>query len=202
MALPLGAVVLGACSSANASVDTRTASPPVVTIVAPFRASVPATPGTVFVEGDSLTVGVASMLPDLLNAAGWTVTLDAQVGRVTPTGISILANRASEIGATLVIALGTNDPPDPIAFSSHIDQVMHIAASRRVIWVTVARAGWDALDSALIAAQSRWANLHVIDWRPVIAAHPSMLAGDGIHLTPAGYDLRAVFIAAAIESTG
>jgi len=154
----------------------------------------------VFIEGDSLTVGMEQSLPALLAAAGWTVTMDAQIGRATPDGISILADRTYEIGRTLVVALGTNDPPNAAEFSSRVDEVMNIAAGRRVIWVTVARAGWDALDDALITAQARWANLHVIDWRPVIADHPEMLAGDGIHLTPAGYDLRAAFVAAAIET--
>jgi lysophospholipase L1-like esterase len=153
----------------------------------------------VFVEGDSLTVGMAPYLPALMGS-GWDLTVDAGIGRATPAGISILAQRGSDIGATLVVALGTNDTADPAAFSSHIDQVMHIAGTRRVIWVTVARAGWERLDTALLAAQARWPNLQVIDWRPVIAAHPDMRGADGIHLTEAGYRLRARFVAAAIQS--
>jgi len=154
----------------------------------------------VFVEGDSLTVGIEPYLPTLLAEAGWTATMDEQIGRTTATGVSMIAGRATEIGGTLVVALGTNDPSDPYAFASRIDEVMGIAAGRRVIWVTVARAGWDSLDEALNEAQARWANLHVLDWRPVIDAHPAMQAGDGIHLTQEGYQLRAEFVATAIES--
>jgi hypothetical protein len=98
------------------------------------------------------------------------------------------------------MALGTNDAPDPIAFASQIDEVMTMAGGRRVIWITIARAGWDALNRALFAAEARWSDLHVIDWRPIIAAHPAMQAADGIHLTLEGYELRAQFIAAAIGS--
>jgi len=154
----------------------------------------------VFVEGDSLTVGMSVDLPTMLDAAGWTVTIDAQIGRATAAGVSVLAQRADEIGGTLVVGLGTNDLPDPAAFSDRIDEVMTVATGRRVIWVTVARQGWDGLDEVLIAAQSRWTNLHVIDWRPVIAQLPTMQAGDGIHLTEEGYRLRAAFVAAAIEA--
>jgi lysophospholipase L1-like esterase len=100
------------------------------------------------------------------------------------------------------MALGTNDEPDATAFASRIDELMTMAAGRRVLWVTVARAGWGALDTALIKAESKWPNLHVVDWRPVIAAEPAMQAGDGIHLTVEGYELRARFIAAAIETVG
>jgi lysophospholipase L1-like esterase len=152
----------------------------------------------VFVEGDSLTVGIAPYLPALLSAEGWDVTIDAEVGRLTATGLSLLAGRADEIGGTLVVALGTNDAPDPVAYAARIDEVMALAAGRRVIWVGVARSGYDALDEVLIAAQYRWSNLHVIDWRPIIAAHPDMRAADGIHLTDAGYQLRAEVIAQAI----
>ena len=156
----------------------------------------------VFVEGDSLTVGIAPYLPALLTGDGWDVTIDAEVGRLTATGLTMLAGRADEIGGTLVVALGTNDPPDPVAYAARIDEVMALAAGRRVIWVSVARAGYDALDEALIAAQYRWSNLHVIDWRPIIATHPDLRAADGIHLTDAGYQLRAEVIAQAIERTG
>jgi lysophospholipase L1-like esterase len=184
-------------SAVGVGVGGPTRPGPQATTAAPNRTAVDR---TVFVEGDSLTVGISAYLPSLLAADGWTVTVDGQIGRATPAGISILADRALERTGTLVVALGTNDSPDPGVFSSRIDQVMHIAAGRRVIWVTVARAGWDGLDSALLAASTRWPNLHVIDWRPVIAAHPAMQAADGVHLTTAGYQLRAQFIAAAIET--
>ena len=155
----------------------------------------------VFVEGDSLTVGIAPYLPAMLTDEGWGVTIDAEVGRFTAAGIAMLAARTADIGGTLVVGLGTNDPPDPVAYAARIDEVLALAAGRRVIWVSVARAGDDALDEALIAAQYRWSNLHVIDWRPIIAAHPELRAADGIHLTDAGYQLRAEVIAQAIERT-
>jgi len=217
--LAVGAAVLGACSSAavgSAPVASLTASAadpvragaPAVAAVLPPTGTAGSAAGAngavddrrVFVEGDSLTVGMSVDLPTMLDAAGWTVTIDAQIGRATAAGVSVLAQRADEIGGTLVVGLGTNDLPDPAAFSDRIDEVMSVAAGRRVIWVTVGRQGWDGLDEVLIAAQSRWTNLHVIDWRPVIAQFPTMQAGDGIHLTEEGYRLRAAFVAAAIEA--
>ena len=163
-------------------------------------APTPAIDHRVFVEGNSLTVGASPYLAALLATAGWSVTMDGQVGRDTATGTAIVAEREAGIHGTLVVALGTNDPPDPTLFASRIDMLMESATSLRVIWVTVARSGWDGLDAMLVAALSRWPNLKVIDWRPVIARHPDMLAGDGIHLTEAGYQLRAAFIADAVEA--
>jgi len=189
-----------ACSAASATPTTASTTPALSPAVAGAPAAKP--DRQVFIEGDSLTVGVAPFLTPLLAAAGWAVTVDAQVGRDTPTGARNLAQRATELDRTIVVALGTNDLPDPLAFSSNIDLIMEIAGGRRVIWVTVARYGWDRLDQALVNAESRWPNLAIVDWRPMIARHPDMRAYDGIHLTEAGYRLRALFIADAIETTG
>ncbi len=201
VSLAVSTAVIGACGSAPVAMTAA----PVLGVrsglgATPLPAGMPALDRRVFVEGDSLTVGMSPMLTTLLSDAGWEATLDAQVGRATPIGIGNLVDRVSEIGGTVVVALGTNDPPDPAAFSSRIDEVMAVAAGRRVIWVTIARAGYDGMDDALVAAEPRWAKLRVIDWRPVIAAHPEMQAGDGIHLTPEGYQLRAQFVATAIET--
>jgi lysophospholipase L1-like esterase len=199
LAVGVAVTVLAGCASAGATVATPSPTvAPTTTTIDPTSALVDR---RVFVEGDSLIVGIEPYLPGLLAAADWDVTIDAQVGRLTTTGISILAGRTAEIGGTIVVGLGTNDLPDPTAFAARIDEVMAIAAGRRVIWVSVARTGYDAVDEALIAAQYRWSNLHVIDWRPIIAAHPEMRVGDGIHLTDAGYQLRAEIIAQAIERT-
>ena len=208
----LGIVVIGACSSGGGrGVGRGVSGPSALAVAAPVHVPTPVTGGgadpalidrRVFVEGDSLTVGITEPLSTLLDSAGWTVILDAQVGRTTAEGITLLSEHASEFGGTLVVALGTNDPPDPTLFAQHIDEVMQLASGRRVIWVTVARSGWDVLDVALIAAQLRWPNLRVIDWRPIIAAQPMLRAADGIHLTLAGYQLRAAFVAQAVEVGG
>lgn len=202
LGVALGTLGLAACSTSGALTSTVSGGTPSAA-ASPVAVATPDSPFVdrrVFVEGDSLTVGIADFLPAMLDPVGRPVTVDAQVGRTTAEGIDSLQMRTSEIGGTLVVALGTNDLPDPVAFAASIDQIMIIAAGRPVIWVTVARAGWDQLDEALITAQARWSNLEVIDWRPIIAAHPLMLGADGIHLTEAGYQLRALFIAGAVES--
>ncbi|MDQ1391097.1 MAG: hypothetical protein QOF30_74 [Acidimicrobiaceae bacterium] len=211
LGLALSTILVGACSAAatgapRSATDSDLAAsqtPPAVAAASPLR-SAGSTPvlddRRVFVEGDSLTVGVAPFLPALLGASGWSVTMDDEIGRTTAEGISIVAQRRWAVGGTLVVALGTNDLPDPTEFALRIDEVMTLAAGRRVIWVTIARAGWDGLDRALFVAEARWPDLHVIDWRPFVAAWPAIRAADGIHLTLEGYELRAQFIASAIES--
>ncbi len=203
-------VLVGACSAgangaprAATDSDVAASETPAVAAASPLRSDGSTSvleDRRVFVEGDSLTVGVAPFLPALLAASGWSVTMDGEIGRTTAEGIGIVAGRLWAVGGTLVVALGTNDLPDPTEFSSRIDEVMTLAAGRRVIWVTIARAGWDGLDRALFLAEARWPDLHVIDWRPFVVARPAIRAADGIHLTLEGYELRAQFIASAIES--
>jgi lysophospholipase L1-like esterase len=43
-------------------------------------------------------------------------------------------------------------------------------------------------------------SLQVVDWSAEVAGAPSLLAGDGVHATPAGYSTRAQLYAAAIRA--
>jgi lysophospholipase L1-like esterase len=43
-------------------------------------------------------------------------------------------------------------------------------------------------------------SLQVIDWSAVVAGSPSLIAGDGVHATPAGYRVRARLYADAIQA--
>jgi len=42
--------------------------------------------------------------------------------------------------------------------------------------------------------------LSVLRWDLFIKQHPRLLAGDGIHLTPAGYQVRGRMIADAVRA--
>jgi lysophospholipase L1-like esterase len=69
--------------------------------------------GTLFVVGDSLTVGTEAFgsLSTKMNALGiWTnVVMDAKVGRKASLGASVIRKGISSSTTALVIALGTND---------------------------------------------------------------------------------------------
>lgn len=153
--------------------------------------------------GDSLTVGALGFGNFLRRsaAAGLTATVDAKVGRFTPTGAQIVAGRAASgrLEPTVVVALGTNDMSGLVTDSrldALIDQVLRATGpDRRVIWVNLrlrATARAQRFNDALVRMARRHPNLQIADW----AVHPgsALLAGDGVHLTTEGYRQRAQFM--------
>jgi lysophospholipase L1-like esterase len=203
----MGAVVLAALVAACAPAAARSASPPPgnppstlgVDPVTPSTVPLPpdtATTGPVLLLGDSLTVGVEPFLPALL--PGWQVQFDARVGRTTEQGIASLAADPGELAPTVVVGLGTNDQTTAEGFSQNVDKLMAMLGDRRVLWVNVARKGYDAFDAVLAADAGRYTNLELIDWASAYSSHPKEQAADGIHATDDGYRLRSQIIASAL----
>jgi hypothetical protein len=204
----------GACSPAVArSLAPPAAAPSSPTTTAP--AVTPTTAGTVpllpvvpetintgplFALGDSLTVGIEPYLPALL--PGWRVRFDAQVGRTTAEAIAIVRSHPSELAPTVVVGLGTNDDPSPTEFAQHVDELMALLGSRRVLWVNLNRAGYESFNDVLAGAAVRYPNLQVVDWATPYADNLQDQTSDGIHATEAGYQLRAWIIASALTSPG
>jgi len=92
---------------------------------------------------------------------------------------------ANHLGATVVIATGTNGLVSP----QELDTVLTSLADRqRVVLVNdhMDRA-WAAPNNALFPqAAKAHPNVVVADWDAAAAAHPEWLTQDGVHLTPAG----------------
>lgn len=171
------------------------------TIVTGGPASVSAAPaprGTLFVEGDSLTVGSSSAIKSSLRGDFRRIRVDAQVGRNTPTGISRLtAGRKANVW---VVALGTNDAPDRRTMKRHVKTVLRQARHRPVLWVSVWRSpAYAGVNRMLSKLDQRYAQLAVLRWDVFIKDHPRLLASDRIHLTPAGYQVRGRMIADAVR---
>src|SRR4051812_46413803 len=82
--------------------------PPVTTSPAPNPG---ASRHALVLIGDSLAVGVQSLLPSLL--PGWRVTVDGRVGRPLAEGMGIIAQTAlpSDGATVLAVSLFTNDDP-------------------------------------------------------------------------------------------
>jgi hypothetical protein len=185
-------------SPASTAAPTSSTTAPVVT--APPTTAVPdtVTTGPVFALGDSLTVGIEPYLPALL--PGRRVRFDAQVGRTTAEAIAIVKSHPSELAPTVVVGLGTNDDLSPDEFAQNVDVLMALLGDRRVLWVNLNRPGYGDFNAVLATAALRYPNLQVVDWATPYAENPQDQAGDGIHATQAGYQLRAEVIASAIES--
>lgn len=159
----------------------------------------PAPRGMLFVEGDSLTVGSSTAIRNSLRGDFRRVKVDAQVGRNTPTGISRLT--AGRKAKAWVVALGTNDAPDRRTMRRHVKTVLRQARNRPVLWVSVWRSpAYAGVNRMLSKLDRRHTQLSVLRWDLFIKEHPRLLARDGVHLTPAGYQVRGRMIADAVRA--
>jgi hypothetical protein len=141
---------------------------------------------------------------------GWSGQFDCVRSRPTSEAVALLSGRA-DLPGTVVVSLGTNDAgtlqsPGTAtdAYGTLIDQVMAAAGDKQVRWVNVAsdQAGAGAINAAITAAAERHPNLKVIDMAAVVRNDRSLLGGDGIHLSSAGYTKRVETIAGSLGSGG
>ena len=159
------------------------------------------TADSVLVIGDSLTVGTQmygnTLEQDLRDAGVTNVSVSAESGRPTSTGLSILESAGVTDGA-VVLALGTNDVHVRGAdtFADYIDRAMAaVPENVQVYWLNLYTDQWvsdDAYNATIVSKAGQYVNLHVMDFES--AASSSWLAGDNVHLSPNGYIARSQFI--------
>ncbi len=160
-------------------------------------------PHDVLVIGDSLAVGMA----DALRAAlpGWRVRIDGKISRPLAVGMQLLAQEP-DVPAIVAISLFTNDDPGA---TGALEQAVRTTASRPggcAVWATIVRppyngVSYDAANRVLerLGGELRL-GLQLVDWAGMVAQSPSLVAGDGVHATPAGYAARGQAYAAAIRA--
>lgn len=151
----------------------------------------------VYVQGDSLTVGSASALRRTLGPNVADVTVDAAIGRFTGTGLARTSHdRRARNARVWVIALGTNDSPDPSTMRRSVRRSLRMAGSNRhVIWVTLQRPGpYGRVNKMLRRLAATTPRLHIVDWARLLNARSGLLAYDNVHATAAGYRARARII--------
>ena len=152
----------------------------------------------VYVQGDSLTVGTARPLSAKIGQKVSQLHVDAQVGRHTATGMARLARdpraRRSHVW---VVALGTNDAPNPTTIKKHVTRSLKLAGKKReVVWLTLRRpGGYERVNQMLRKLDRSRERLHVVDWAKQTTRQRHILAGDGVHATHSGYSVRAEMIA-------
>jgi lysophospholipase L1-like esterase len=180
--------------------------------------------GSVFIVGDSLTVGMSGTRPAWERTAfpELKVSVEAAVSRATARGdftyrgtryahgISVLeSNPSAQAASTWIVALGSNDLTGSAASSDvyveKIREVMTLAQDRSVVWVNVHRAKFhdprlDPVNVALRQAQTRYASLSVLDWAAAVSGNEDEYLTDGLHLTPRGVDRRVELIQRANTS--
>ncbi len=170
-------------------------APPPLTDATP---SSPTSSGPVLNLGDSLAVGSGPALAAKLT--GRTVRTLAARNRTSTQGLASL-RRVSDVPATLVVQLGTNDT-NVATFRANVRSILAIArhASARVLWVNISRPALDGstagdLNDVLEREVARHDNLKLVDWAATVAAGRVDLADDVHPATPAGYETRARLIA-------
>jgi hypothetical protein len=191
---------------AQAAAGATPASTPGSTTAATTAASTaptaltPAVGGTVFMLGDSITVGAQPKLPSQF--PGWTVTVDAKVGRFLNEAIPIAQTRRNEITGVAVVHLGNNYGGNQEAFRQQVDQMMTaLNGVKLVVWVTVAedRPTQTQVNTELRSIPARYPNAAVIDWTAEWAAHRDYTGGDHLHLTGKGSTAFASFVANGVR---
>ncbi len=164
-------------------------------------------PTRVVVVGDSLAVGIKSLLPGMLS--GYRVSVDARTGRPLTEGMQIIGGQ--DVGGTvLAVSLFTNDDPGAVdALEAAVRRTVDaVGPNGCAVWATIVRppyngVSYKAANARLVALESELSpRLILAPWAETVASQPSLVAGDGVHGTPAGYRARASLYAQAIRSCG
>lgn len=156
--------------------------------------------GSVTTVGDSLNVGMEPYLDDELR--GWRLVHRNENGRRTAEGVAELRALGDALAQVVVVSLGTNDAgSDPAAFRGHVDEVLALAGpSRCIVWLTISLGGPEELNGVLEDAARRHPNLELADWATLVEEEPELLAVDGLHGTPDGYERRAELVAGSARA--
>jgi hypothetical protein len=121
------------------------------------------------------------------------IDVDAAVSRQWVTGETVVQELRSEgqLGATVVVALGTNGPITPADFDTMMSDLAGVA---RVVFVTVhVDQPWqDPVNAVLEAGVARYSNTVLADWAGLAAAHPEWFYSDGTHLPIGGPGAQAL----------
>jgi peptidoglycan/LPS O-acetylase OafA/YrhL len=153
--------------------------------------------GQVTAVGDSVMLASAQGLEDDLPG----IDIDAKVGMQMATGIQIVQALAAsgDLRRFVVVGLGTNGSITP----GQVWALRKATGHDRVLIMvnTYGPMSWEPGVNAVLA-KATWHKPHVAlaDWTDAIAAHRSLLWGDGIHPQPSGGRLYARVIADTIRS--
>ena len=213
VASAVAAAGLSACKTATtdphhrAHAGVRRAAPAVPTTVPdPTTTSAPSThgpitspplpaPGPGFVAGHVTVVGDSVML-DYQTDLDWDLPgadVQASVGRQWTTGQTLLqqAKASGQLGAVVVVGLGTNGPITTAQF----DAIMSVlAGASRVVFVNVVvdRPWQDPNNAVLAAGVRRYPNAVLADWYTLATQNPGWLYSTGTHLPIGGTGAQAL----------
>jgi hypothetical protein len=200
--------------AASRKSSPQPAAPTTTTETSPPASPAPSPPssnsktGTLVMVGDSLAVGVRTLLPAAL--PGWQVQVLGRTGRPLAEGMNVLSSldlAGTGTRPVLAISLFTNDDPThTTALQAAVSRTLLAVGSRGcVIWATIVRpplngVSYQAANALLERLASGDPRLVIVPWAQQVAANPSLVGADGVHPTPAGYQQRARLYAQAAQS--
>jgi hypothetical protein len=199
----------GGESSTPKPAQTQTQPPSTPTTPAPTTPAPSSTAGgTLVLVGDSLAVGVRSLLPAAL--PDWKVQVLARTGRSLAEGMGVVSGLDLSRGSprpVLAISLFTNDDPSHTsALEAAVRKSLATVGPRGcALWATIVRPPFNgttyrAANALLARLAAEDARLRIVPWAEQVAANPTLMGADGVHPTPAGYQLRAQLYAQAAQS--
>jgi len=147
-----------------------------------------ATTGGLWVTGDSVILGIRSVLGENHPIA----LINARIGRQAPELLDVMVHDKTQVvGSTVVFDLGNNN-----ALSR--DQVVAIFEvvkdqPKIIVVNTAVPRPWREGNNALLADVARnYSNVTIVDWNAISQGHPEYFAPDGVHLVPTGV---AIYVA-------
>ncbi len=138
-------------------------------------------PPIAWIIGDSIMDGGREGVEEAL--ADWSLTLDAEVGRSSSSGVELAQAAVEQDADAVVIELGTNDVSSEV-FRAHLVEILDtLAGVPLVIWQT-ARGPVDDLSIHEVNAAIReiaptYPNVSIADWTAFVP--DEALQTDGIH---------------------
>ena len=165
-------------------------------------------PGSVdrmIIIGDSLTVGTkgAGLASEVVAAEFPAPIIEALEGRAISEGIQILKSVSPRPGDFVILALGTNNDPNPETIGNLVETAMIEANGATVMWVNVDLATWTETNNVFVEKATAWQNMFLADWSAEATLNPSWRASDNVHYNSAGYEARTEFyVSEALRITG
>ena len=138
-------------------------------------------PPTVWLIGDSILDGGRDAIE--VGLSGWGVTLDAEVGRSSSSGVVLTQDAAAQGADAVVVELGTNDPSSATFRDHLIETLDSLAVVPLVIWQTakgpVDATNIPAVNETIREVVPAYPNVAIADWEAFVPT--DALQEDGIH---------------------
>lgn len=122
-----------------------------------------------------------------------------------PNVVSLVKSLGTQLGPTVVVAVGYNDFEDQ--YAGNIETALAAlkqAGVKRALWLTLHAAyhSYLNMNDDIFAAAARHPEMTVVDWNVYALGHPTWFQSDNLHLTGAGAEAMASLIHQALVQLG